>query len=40
MTAKHPDIRVTLNLAGDDFRIIDYVIKGNYSPLCGIVTRA
>ena len=27
MTAKHPDIRVTLNLAGDDFRIIDYVIK-------------
>jgi hypothetical protein len=27
MTAKHPDIRVTLNAAGDDFRIIDRVIK-------------
>jgi hypothetical protein len=27
MAAKHPDIRVTLNAAGDDFRIIDHVIK-------------
>jgi len=27
MAAKHPDIRVTLNSAGDDFRIIDHVIK-------------
>jgi hypothetical protein len=27
MAAKHPDIRVTLNGAGDDFRIIDHVIK-------------
>jgi hypothetical protein len=27
MTAKHPNIRVTLNAAGDDFRIIDHVMK-------------
>jgi len=27
MAAKHPDIRVTFNTAGDDFRIIDHVIK-------------
>jgi len=27
MVAKHPDIHVTLNSAGDDFRIIDHVIK-------------
>ena len=27
MAAKHPDISVTLNSAGDDFRIIDHVIK-------------
>ena len=27
MAAKHPDICVTLNAAGDDFRIIDPVIK-------------
>jgi len=26
MAAKHPDICVTLNAAGDDFRIIDPVI--------------
>ena len=27
MAAKHPDIRVTFNAAGDDFRIIDHVVK-------------
>jgi hypothetical protein len=27
MAAKHPDIRVTLDAASDDFRIIDHVIK-------------
>ena len=27
MPPEHPDIRVTLNAAGDDFRIIDHVIK-------------
>ena len=27
MAPKHPDIRVTLNAAGDDYRIIDHVIK-------------
>jgi hypothetical protein len=29
MAAKHPDIRVTFNAAGDDFRIIDHVIKAS-----------
>jgi hypothetical protein len=27
MIAKHPNIRVALNAASDDFRIIDHVIK-------------
>jgi hypothetical protein len=27
MATKHPDIRVTLDAPGDDFRIIDHVIK-------------
>jgi hypothetical protein len=27
LTAEHPDIRVTLNAASDDFRIVDHVIK-------------
>jgi hypothetical protein len=27
MAIKHPEIRVTLDAAGDDFRVIDHVIK-------------
>jgi hypothetical protein len=27
MTAKYPKIRVTLDAAGDDFRVVDHVIQ-------------
>jgi hypothetical protein len=27
MSSKHPEIRVTLDAAGDDFRVLDRVIK-------------
>jgi hypothetical protein len=27
MSSKHPEIHVTLDAAGDDFRVIDHVIK-------------
>jgi hypothetical protein len=27
MAAKHPEIRVKLEVAGDDFRVVDHVTK-------------
>jgi hypothetical protein len=27
MAAKHPEIRVKLGVAGDDFRVVDHVTK-------------